>query len=158
MKSVSVAVLLLVLEVPSVAGAQTRTNFSGTWSMDLSRSDSAIQAEPIGPTTVTIEQTPTELRMTIARDGKTALVTYRLDGAPTAIPGGTATSHWNGSSLVTETMRTINGQTVTMNEVRRLNAAGDEMQVESVLVVQHGYTLKGSQNYGAGKDVFTRAR
>jgi hypothetical protein len=32
------------------------------------------------------------------------------------------------------------------------------MLVETVLVVQHGYTLKGTQNYGAGKDVFTRVK
>jgi hypothetical protein len=32
------------------------------------------------------------------------------------------------------------------------------MQVDTVLVVQHGYSLRGSQNYGAGKDIFTRVR
>jgi len=26
------------------------------------------------------------------------------------------------------------------------------------VIVQHGYTLKGTQNYGAGKDVFTRVK
>jgi hypothetical protein len=157
MKSVSFAVLVLLL-APSAAHLQSRPDFSGRWTMDLTRSDSAIQTDPIGPTTVTIQQTALELRMTIARDGKTADVTYRLDGAPSAIPGGTATSHWDGASLVTETVRAIQGQTVTVNEVRRLNASGDEMLVDSVLVVQHGYTLKGTQNYGAGRDVFVRAR
>lgn len=158
MKRMSFAVLVLSLLLPSASHAQTRPDFSGTWSMDLSRSDSAVQTDPIGPTTVTIDQTATELRMTIARGDKSASVIYRLDGAPTTIPNGTATSHWNGTSLVTESVRTIQGQTVTMNEVRRLNADGNEMLVDSVLVVQHGYTLKGSQNYGAGKDVFTRVR
>jgi hypothetical protein len=158
MKSVSLAVFVLSLALPPAAPAQPRPDFSGTWTMDLTRSDSAIQTDPIGPTTVTIEQTALEMRMAIARDGKTANITYRLDGAPSAIPGGTATSHWDGGSLVTETVRTIQGQTVTMNEVRRLSAASDEMFVDSVLVVQHGYTLKGTQNYGAGRDVFVRAR
>ena len=45
---------------------------------------------------------------------------------------------------------------MTTKESRRLN--GGEMVVETVLVVQHGYTLKGTQNYGSGKDVFTRVR
>jgi hypothetical protein len=155
MKSVSLAILVLAVAVPR-ALAQTRPDFTGTWSMDLARSDSAAQTEPIGPTTVTIEQSLTELKVSIARDGKSATIVYRLDGAPAAIPGGTATSHWDGSTLVTETVRTIQGQTVTVNETRRLN--GDEMLVDSVLVVQHGYTLKGAQNYAAGKDVFTRVR
>jgi len=55
-------------------------------------------------------------------------------------------------------IRTISGQTVTTRETRRLSAGGDEMIVESVLVVQHGYTLSGTKNYGAGTDVFVRAR
>ena len=47
---------------------------------------------------------------------------------------------------------------MTTKEARRLGENGSEMLVETVLVVQHGYTLKGTQNYGAGKDVFTRVR
>jgi hypothetical protein len=158
MQSVSAAMLAFSLVVPPAAYAQARPDFSGTWSMDFARSDSAKQNDPIGPTTVTIVQTASELDMTIARDGREATLTYRLDGAPSAIPGGNATSHWEGGSLVTETVRTINGQTVTIKEVRRLDAGGGEMLVDSVLVVQHGYTLKGTQSYGAGKDVFTRVR
>jgi len=46
---------------------------------------------------------------------------------------------------------------VTTKESRRLNESG-EMLVETVLVVQHGYTLKGTQNYASGKDVFTRLK
>jgi hypothetical protein len=97
-----------------------------------------------------------EMQMTISRDGKTAMVTYRLDGSPSTIPNGTATSHWDGGALVTETSRTIQGQSVTTKEARRLNSAGDEMTVETVLIVQHGYTLSGTKNYGAGKDVYVR--
>jgi hypothetical protein len=151
-------VLTLLFASPAALRTQTRPDFSGTWAMDLSRSESAMQADPIGPTTVAIDQTPTELKMTTTRDGKSTAIVYRLDGTPVAIPGGTATSRWNGSSLVTEIVRTIQGQTVTMNETRRLDAAGDELLVESILVVQHGYTLRGSQNYGSGKDVFTRVK
>ena len=41
-----------------------------------------------------------------------------------------------------------------------LAAGGNEMLVEKTVVVQHGYpdTLKGTQNYVAGKDVFVRAQ
>ena len=68
------------------------------------------------------------------------------------------TTHWDGTTLVTEMVRSINGQTVTTRESRRLTADETEMLVDTVLVVQHGYSLKGTQNYGAGKDVYTRVR
>ena len=148
----------LVLSSSHTVHAQGRPDFSGTWSMDRSRSESAMQTDPIGPTTIVITQTPTSLQMAMTRDGRTASITYRLDGAPSQIPGGSATSHWEGPTLVTETVRDIQGQTVTTKESRRLNENGNEMLVETVLVVQHGYTLKGTQNYGSGKDVFTRVR
>jgi len=148
----------LSLSAPIASHAQGRPDFSGTWSMDRSRSESAMQADPIGPTTVVITQTPTALQIATTRDGRTAAITYKLDGSPGPIPGGTATSHWEGPTLVTESVRDIQGQTVTTKQSRRLGENGNEMFVETVLVVQHGYTLKGTQNYGSGKDVFTRVK
>jgi hypothetical protein len=31
------------------------------------------------------------------------------------------------------------------------------MTVETLVVVQHGYTIRGAQNFGAAKDVYRRA-
>ena len=39
---------------------------------------------------------------------------------------------------------------------RSLAASGAEMTVETLLVVQHGYSFKGGQNYGAAKDVYRK--
>jgi hypothetical protein len=159
MANVRPALLVLsFLSLPLAAHAQGRPDFSGTWSMDRSRSESAMQADPIGPTTIVITQTSTGLQIATTRDGRTAAITYRFDGSPSQIPGGTATSHWEGPMLVTESVRDIQGQTVTTKESRRLSENGSEMLVDTVLVVHHGYTLKGTQSYGAGKDVFTRVR
>jgi hypothetical protein len=138
--------------------AQARPDLSGTWVMDRERSESAIQSEPIGPTTVAIVQSAEDMVLTITSGDQSGTVTYRFDGRPSAIPGGSATSHWEGNALVTEAVRTINGQTVTTKETRRLSSSGDEMIVERILVVQHGYTLSGTKNYGSGKDVFVKAR
>ena len=33
-----------------------------------------------------------------------------------------------------------------------------ELTVERLVIVQHGYTLKGTRNYATVKDVFERAR
>jgi len=149
---------VIVAFVGHVGVAQSRPNLSGTWSMDRARSESPMYSDTAGPTTLAITQTDSELQMTRTRDGKTATITYRLDGRPSVIPNGTATSHWEGTALVTESVLTIQGQTVTAKETRRLSESGEEMLVDTVLVVQHGYTLAGSQNYGAGRDVFVRSR
>ncbi len=148
----------LVLLSGSTALGQTRPNLSGTWVMDRERSESAVQSEPIGPLSLAIVQSADDLVLTVSSGDKVATLTYRFDGQPTAIPNGTATSHWEGDALVTDLFRNINGQTVTTRETRRLNAGGDELLVERVVVVQHGYTLRGSQNYAAVKDVFVKAK
>jgi hypothetical protein len=67
-----------------------------------------------------------------------------------------AVAKWQGDTLVTNAIREIRGQTVTVQNVRRLN--GNEMIVESIVAVQHGYTQAGAKNYGVGKDVFVRVR
>jgi hypothetical protein len=152
------ALLLSSMIGGGVSHAQTRPDFSGTWTMDPSRSQSAVQNEPIGPVTVVIAQTPTEMTIETRRAPAPSTVTYRLDNRESKLPDGTATTHWDGTTLVTEMVRTIKGVTVTSRESRRLTADGSEMMVDTVLVVQHGYSLKGTQNFGAGKDIFTRVR
>jgi hypothetical protein len=152
------AVLVATLILPATAHAQTKPDFSGTWTMDPSRSESAMQNEPIGPVTHVIAQTPNELKIETRRGGRTTTAIYKLDGSESQLPDGTATTRWDGTTLVTEMVRDIKGATVTTKESRRLSADGNEMLVETVLVVQHGYSLRGTPNYGAGKDVFTRVR
>jgi len=60
--------------------------------------------------------------------------------------------YWEGPKLITETVRDVNGQTVRTKEVRVLEAAGSEMSVDTLLVVEHGYSQRGAQNYGSGKE------
>jgi hypothetical protein len=150
--------LVVAVAQSSVTVAQSRPDFSGTWTMDLARSQAAVQNEPTGPITLVIAQTANELRVETTRADKTTAVVYTLDGAENRIPAGTAKTHWDGDTLVTETVRDVNGATVTTKETRTLASGGTEMHVETTLVVQHGYSLKGTPNYGAGKDVYTRAR
>jgi hypothetical protein len=152
------AVLIAALILPATAHAQSKPDFSGTWTMDPTRSESAMQTEPIGPVTHVISQMPNELRIETRRGGRTTSAIYKLDGSESKLPDGTATTHWDGTTLVTEMVRDIRGATVTTKESRRLSADGNEMLIDTVLVVQHGYSLRGTPNYGAGKDVFTRVR
>ena len=158
MKCLTPAVLVAALALPSTAHAQGKPDFSGTWTMDPSRSESAVQNEPIGPVTLVISQSDGEVRIETTRTQGKSAVTYKLDGSEIKIPGGTAKTHWDGSTLVTEAVRDVQGQTVTTKETRRLNSDGNEMLVETMLVVQHGYSLRGTPNYGTGKDTFVRTR
>jgi hypothetical protein len=148
-------ILLTLLVLPSTARTQARPDFSGMWKMDPSRSESAMQSEPIGPVTLVITQTPIALRIDTTRVDGTSTVTYTLGGSENKIPTGTARTHWEGTTLVTEATHDVKGQTVTTKTSRSLNAA-DELLVETILVVQHGYTLRGTPNWGAAKDVYTR--
>ena len=158
MKRMLLAAIVLALARPSIALAQAKPDFSGTWAMDPTRSESAMQGEPIGPVTVVITQTAGELKLETTRAQKTTVEIYKLDGPESKIPSGTGKAHWNGTTLVVETVRDIQGASVTTKESRTLEAGGNEMRVDSILEVQHGYTLKGTKNYGTGKDVYKRVR
>jgi hypothetical protein len=157
----------LALIFPFAAQTQGGSNFSGTWKMDPARSESAHQAVPIGPVTLVVNQTATELRIeTRRRDpGETAIqsevLTYRLDGkestiaAPTGGPVKTR-AHWNGNKLVTETERDVQGSSVTTVYIHSLDPKGKELTVDKTLLVQHGYQFGGSKSYGTGRDVFMK--
>ena len=80
----------------------------------------------------------------------------RRDGS--ASPSVTPRAYWDGAKLVTEGAINIQGQTVSTRETLSMNAAGTEMTIERLVVVQHGYSFRGAQNYGTAKDVYRRSR
>lgn len=162
MKHAVPAMLLAVLSLAPGPRAQARPDFSGTWTMDASRSQSAVQNEPIRSMTLVIRQTDTDVSIETQRDGRQMSVTYRR-GTPDTLSANAnrstllaSTWYWDGPRLVTETVRDVSGATVRTKEVHALNSGGTEMTVETLVVVEHGYTLRGAQNYGAGKDVFRK--
>jgi len=137
--------------------------------MDLSRSDSAHQAVPIGPVTLIIKQNGAELSVETRRTqkGKPATssetLTFKLDGSENTAVGNygvpvQAKAHWDGGKLITETERNIEGSTVTTMHVFTLDASGKELTIDKTLTVQHGYQFQGANNTGRGKDVFIKRR
>jgi hypothetical protein len=144
---------------------QEHPDFSGAWSMDLTRSEAAAQGGPIGPVTVTIRQLPEELRIDTTRDGRTESVRY-LPASTKATSSGELLGafRWDGPKLVTTLVTDINKQAITVHEVRTLDPAGREMTVELTLVVEHGYQSGGtgllrsqnSPNSSKGVNVFVR--
>ena len=149
--------------------AEQTSDFSGVWQMDPSRSESAHQAVPIGPVTLIIKQNASELSIETRRAQKnkpaisSETLTFKLDGSENSIVGNSgaqiqATAHWDGTKLITETSRNIQGSTVTTMHVFSLDASGKELTIDKTLTVQHGYQFQGANNTGTGKDVFIKNR
>jgi hypothetical protein len=160
MRYLPVALLTATLFLPSTTRAQTTMDFSGTWTLDPARSESAQQGEIVKPTTIVIAQTPTEVRVDTTRGERHESVVYPLVKAARPVVGpaaaGQPAAYWDGDTLVTETQRPVNGMTVTVKETRVLASTGREMTVETIVIVQHGYSMPGAKNYGTSKDVFTK--
>ena len=160
MTHLSAALFAATLLLPVSARAQDPRDFSGTWTMDQARSQSAHSGEPFKLVTFVIAQSEKELRIDTTRGDQKESVVYPLGKAARAT-GTSAPGHpeayWEGDKLVTETQRQVQGYTVTVKEVRTLAPGGREMTVETTVIVQHGYSMPGAKNYGSSKDVFTKA-
>lgn len=159
--------LLIAAAVAAPTFAQSRPDFSGTWTMDEKRSGSATHEAFVGPVVWVVQQSPESVVVQRTTGQKTAPFTYQIyekaqtPKADTAVaaPSGEAPGHrayWDGDRLVLETFQNIQGKTVTTREVLML--VGGELLAERVLEVEHGYTMKGAQNFSAVKDFFTKKR
>lgn len=156
-----------VIALSSAVGAQSAPDFSGTWSMDMTRSEAAAQGTPIGPVTVAIRQTPGEVNIKTTRNGRTEAIRYLPASAKaTGASEPMGSFRWDGAKLVTRLVTDINKQAITIEETRTLGAAGREMTVEVMLVVEHGYQTGGtgivrpqnSPNTSKGINVFVKVR
>jgi hypothetical protein len=145
--------------------AQSSPDFSGTWTMDLTRSEAAAQGEPVGPVTVVIRQTPDEVQIETTQNGTAHAVRYLPERMkPVGAEDPTGTFRWEGAQLITNLVAHVNQQAVTVSESRSLNPAGTEMTVGVTLVVQHGYQVGATTlgphtaaNTSTGTNVFVKA-
>jgi hypothetical protein len=155
MMSPVVASLTLALSLLQSTPA-SRPDFSGSWAMDASRSQSSES------TTLKIKQSATEITIETQSGGKTSTRTFAFEAskhpASETISTGHAHASWDGSILVNEDVGTISGQTVSYRQLRYLNAPGTEMTVETMTIVQHGYSMQGGKTHKTTKDVFVRAK
>ena len=157
---VAIFIAALVALLPSFAAPAAKSNFSGTWVMDEKRSVSANSGTPYVPVTLVIKQTAATMTVETRQGDQSETIVYKLDGSQTEKPseGNNAfqwRAQWEGASLLTETHRNINGATVTIKEALSLTSP-KELTIDRTLIVQHGYTMRGTRNYSSGKDVFTR--
>lgn len=135
-------------------------DFSGTWKLDEGRSDSAQQEKFVSPLIVVITRADAATLVVETRRGvQLETMKFTIEAAPEkpgAIGAGTRRAYWDGPKLVTEGGGNLQGQTVSIRAVRTLNATATEMTMESMVAVQHGYSLRGAQTYAQVKDVYTR--
>jgi hypothetical protein len=149
MKRIAILALATAVVIPFTARAQSKPDFSGTWTMDAAKSDPAPQGRGGGGGgggSQTVKQTATELSVqTEGRQGPQTM-TYKLDGSKSTNKvmgrGGEqtveSTAKWDGSSLVIETTRDFQGMSITTKEVRKLDNGGKEMHVETTTQTPQG--------------------
>src|SRR4051812_4260620 len=92
MKSIPAATLTAVLLLPLSLHAQTARDFSGTWTMDTARSQSAQQGEAARLVTFVITQSPTQVRIETARGNEHENVLYPLTRTRAATASSVSTS------------------------------------------------------------------
>lgn len=153
--------IAFVLAAGLLPQASSQPDLNGTWKMDAARSGSPEQTPPVNEMTVTIRQTPgtVELEWTSGAD-KPIVTTYEIGPAPKqpADPLGANAkrAYWDGQRLILDRGGSINGQTVSMKQSLTFDPGSKELIVERLVIVQHGYTLRGTKNYATVKDIFTR--
>ena len=153
--SLVMAVGLLAQQAPS------QPDMSGTWKMIAERSGSPGQTPPVADMTLTIQQTATDVRVEWVSGRDKPIVTVYVIGPAPKQPAeplwaDAKIAYWDGQRLVLERGGAISGQTVSMKQSLTLDPEARVLILERLVIVQHGYTLRGTKNYATVKDVFTR--
>jgi hypothetical protein len=141
--------------------APSQADMTGTWKMIAERSGSPGQTPPVTEMTLIIQQGASDVRVEILSGADKPNVTVYPVGPPPRQPAeplgsDTRLAYWDGPRLVLDRGGLINGQTVSMKQTLTVDPASRELIVERLVIVQHGYTLKGTKNYATVKDVFAR--
>lgn len=137
-------------------------DLSGNWKMVPDRSGSPTQSVPVTEMTFVIAQSADQIRMDMTSGSNpTVSVTYPIVPAPKQpaepLSNGQQRAYWDGNRLIVERGGAISGQTVSTKQSLTLSPDQSELTVERIVVVQHGYTLKGTNNFATVKDIFVRA-
>lgn len=139
----------------------THADFTGTWKMVPARSESPQQTPPVEDMTFVIAQGTDQIKLDMSNGtDKVVSVVFPIvqpPKSPADPPAGDEKrAYWDGGRLVTERGVVISGQTVSSKQTLSLSPDRSEMTVERLVIVQHGYTLRGAKNYATVKDVFVR--
>ena len=144
MKKFILYVFVLVMVVAGYTSAQAASNFTGTWVLDIEKSDLGMNNPAakarMNKVTLVIKQTATQL--TIERSSGD-IATYNLDGSESInnLPNGMqskTTINWVGKALAAKTVSQINGMETKMTDERSLSADGKQMTLKIALTTPSG--------------------
>lgn len=141
MRKIAVCLLcsLMLLVNVSSASAQTKPNFSGTWSLDKSRSNFGRLAKEAANVKITLKITHREPEVKMVRSGSlngqggAQNITYFTDGRGESNPGllnnSTANSKtkWEGAKLSSRSLTSLsfNGETFQLETIERRELSTD---------------------------------
>ena len=150
------ALVATLLSAAALEASQAgHPDFSGTWTLDTTRSETLLNAGSVDRGPVIIAQEGDRVRITSSAGGGT--VTPSRPGSPSASPAEDLAVTWLGPTMVTLSSLTVNGQVVTVRRSRSLSADGAEMVVETAVAVHHGYEPGGPLPQSSARDVYVRA-
>jgi hypothetical protein len=165
--TIPLSAAVLVLLVNGAVHAQQKPDFTGTWTMDMSRSESAAQGTDVSPRTpmkLVVRQSPADFNIETDRDGSRERLRFVFGQSPVGTTGQKAAAvepagvEWRGSDLITTTVYRVNNMPVKQIRTHRLAPNGHEMIVETRVEMQHGYESDHPE-YKSGSvvtDVYTR--
>jgi hypothetical protein len=148
MKRAAVFIIFITLVFSVSAFALGNPDFSGTWTLDVGKSDmghmrpGALTAR-MKNVTLVIKQTPSVLATTRKVGERPETVTDKLDGSESVnkSPIGKdikSISRWVGSTLVTNSIMSIGAGTVQTTFVRSLSADGRVMTIDTTTKTPNG--------------------
>jgi len=149
MKRVAVFIIFITLAFSGLAFALGKPDFSGTWNLDMARSDMG-QGRPGAPAakvTLVIKQTPAILAITRKVGERTETATEKLDGSDSInkAPSGQdikSTNRWEGSTLVTKSVMSTGQGIVESTFLRSLSADGKVMTIDTTMKTPTGNVKK----------------
>ncbi len=124
----------ILAALAATAAAQSKTNFSGTWTLNVSKSDFGLIPGPTSRTDV-IEHNDPALKDTVTQDSaqgnQTFALSYTTDGKEVTNQQGPlsvkSTLAWQGADLVVNSKTNFNDNDITLKSVWTLSADGSTL-------------------------------
>jgi hypothetical protein len=144
MKGLFFVVLAFAMVSVGTVSAHAAPNFSGTWALDLNKSDLGMKNPAamarMKKVVLIIKQTANKLSIERST-GEVAV--YSLDDRESvnSLPGGgqaKTTMSWSGDTLISKTISNSSGSNVMSTDIRSLNANGREMVLKVSLKMPSG--------------------
>ncbi len=149
MKRAAVFILFITLAFAGSAFAIGSPDFSGTWTLNMAKSDmgqTQSGALSTAKVTIVIKQTQTELATTRKVGERSETATHKLDGSESVNKAGgqeiRSTCRWEGSTLVTKSVMSTGQGTAESTFVQSLSADGRVMTIDTTTKTPNGVRKK----------------